>query len=168
MMFGLFGKKEPAPKREKKKDESLPLKTASGALITQRGDSLEVLRGLVESAAVDQPRLAEHVTAQISSYITDAISEPFQEFFNTALHPAVLLGDATGKELGDILTELYVNRLRFSCGPRFLVGDLTSRFDLQYTSAQPILRLAKRSHLLHVSLRYGPITLDTDEEGGKS
>lgn len=163
-MFGLFGKRKPLPKVEGGKKEETPvLKTASGALIAQKDDSLEMLKGLVESAAMNQPQLAEHVTAQISSYITDAVSEPFQEIFRTVLHPAVLLGDATGKELGDILTELYVKRLRFSCGPRFLVGDLSSEFDLQYTAAQPILRLAKHSHLLHVSLRYGPIKMD--EEG---
>lgn len=163
-MFGLF-KKSTASKEEEKKP-SQPVSTVAGAML-QRGagaDAMsgEVLKGIIESAAMNQPQLAEHVTSQILTYITEVVDEPFQPLFSTVLAPAVLLGDASNKELADIMAELYANRLRYTTGPRAISHTLAIDYDLQFAAAQPILRLAKKSHLLHVALRYGPIVMDED------
>jgi len=163
MLGGLFGKKKPS--KDEGGEKKPPASTVTGALVQRPADGSiagDALKGIIESAAMNQPQLAEHVTTQIVNYIADVVEEPFQSIFMTALAPAVLMGDASNKELADIMTELYVNRLRFTSGPRIVSHTLAIDYDLQYAASLPILRLAKKSHLLHVALRYGPIVMEDD------
>jgi len=163
-MFGLFGTKK-EKKDENEKD--LVKTTVAGGVVPKTNSALplpdDTLKHIIESAAVGQPQLAEHVTGQINNYITDIVPEPFKRIFASVLAPAVLLGDASNKEIADIMIELYANRLRYAHGPRGISGDLVLDYDILYSAAQPILRLAKKSHLLHVTLRYGPIIIDEED-----
>jgi len=162
-MLGLFKSK----KRNDEKGKDIPKLTVAGGMVPQAksGNPLseDTLKNIIETAAVGQPQLAEHVTGQISNYISDVIPEPFRRVFASVLAPAVLLGDASNKELADIMTEVYVNRLRYSSGPRGISHTMALDYDLLYHASQPVLRLAKNSHLLHVTLRYGPIIVDKEE-----
>lgn len=159
-LFGRKSQSEPEEKQEKKTVAS----TVNGAIVPMGGgDYSEAIRGIIETAAIGQPQITEQITTQLLAYIEDYVPEPFRRLYAMALAPAVLLGDSSNKELADISNELYLNRLRFTSGPKAIARTLAIDYDLQHATAQPILRLSRKSHLLHVTLRYGPVILNDED-----
>jgi len=162
LFSGLFGGKRPKP--EEKKETQPVASTVSGAILPQSEDGYgEVLKGIIETAAIGQPQITEQITAQLEAYVREYIPKPFRRTYRMVLAPAVLMGDASNKELADINVELGLNRLQYALGPKAISRTLAMEYDLQYAAAQPILRLARKSHLLHVMLRYGPVILRDED-----
>lgn len=154
-----FGSKQ--KKNNEDKEKPMPVTTPTGAVVPPSHSDIpwDALKGVIEGAVVNQPQLTEHVTGQVKEYLTEIVNPEFRDIFAKAIAPAVLLSDASDKELADLLAELYVNRLRFTGGPRFVSKRTAMDFDLQYAAVAPIVRLARNSHLLHVVLRYGPVVV---------
>jgi len=165
MVFGLFGgKSRKKPTEKKSEDKDVITTTVGGAVLPRSNDGMYdgALKGVIESAAVGQPQLTEHITTLISNYVEDAISPPFRPVLRQVLHPAVLMGDASNRELADIKGELYFRRLGYTTGIRAVAKNMGVDYDLQYAAAIPLLRLARGSHLLHVAMRFGPVMVKED------